>query len=391
MSNTLTYIQRQGFSAMQNIAAEQTGAIFAVNTSFDSKKAALNDYVDIPVAPVATVTSFSPGVALPTPTDQTAGRVRFQITNTDKTVPRALTGEEIQSLMNAETDKDWARQNIEQMARALRNTIETALCLKIKQNASRAVGTAGTNPFLTDIGALGDARQIFTDNGASGADLQAVLPSSHYTAMGKLGIVQQAMMAGSDAERRSGIIGGQNGFKIRQSAGIALHTKGTETTSQIGSGGELAGQTTLSIDGGAGTSTILAGDIVTFGSGGGTGTADANKYCVTSGGTATGASSGDIVIGNPGLRIAHVDNDEMTIGGNYTPTLCFERNAVVLIVRPTFIPPNPNINQMTFTDPVTGLTFVLLEISEYGQIVWEMHAAWGCQVVQSEFVSLVLG
>jgi hypothetical protein len=38
-----------------------------------------------------------------------------------------------------------------------------------------------------------------------------------------------------------------------------------------------------------------------------------------------------------------------------------------------------------------GLTYLLLEMPQYGQITWELHLAWGFKVVNSEFVALLLG
>lgn len=384
MANTLTYIQKAAYSAMQEVAAEPAGAVMAVNSTFDSKSVSEGEYCDVPIAPVATMTTFSPSNVYPSPTAQTAARVRLQIVSpTLKTVPRYLTGEEIQSLTNADTDKEWARQNLMQMCRAMRNAIETALCLILKNGSSRAVGVAGTTPFATDLNELIDARQVLIDNGAPCTDLQCVINSSAYTNMKKLGIVQQASLAGSDAERRSGVIGNQEGAKIRMSAGIAAHTKGTATLFDVNlSAGYAVGDTAIITDG-CDTGTMLAGDVITW-------AGDTNKY-ISPSNTGSGAAVTLVNLNKPGLRATLANTVEGTIGSSYTPNFLLERNAAALVVRPTFIPPNATIRQLPITDPVSGLTYLLLEISQYGQIVWELHAAYGAAVIQPEFVSTIMG
>jgi len=38
-----------------------------------------------------------------------------------------------------------------------------------------------------------------------------------------------------------------------------------------------------------------------------------------------------------------------------------------------------------------GHSYRMVEIAQYGQIVWEMHLAYGFKVVQPEHVALILG
>jgi hypothetical protein len=80
----------------------------------------------------------------------------------------------------------------------------------------------------------------------------------------------------------------------------------------------------------------------------------------------------------------------MTIGAAYTPNLAFERSAVVGVMRPPLVPANPTIGQMQISDD-KGMTYLMLEIAQYGQISWELHLAWGFKSVNGEFSSIVLG
>ena len=78
------------------------------------------------------------------------------------------------------------------------------------------------------------------------------------------------------------------------------------------------------------------------------------------------------------------------MAGNYTPNLAFERNAVVGIMRPPLIPANPTIKQMVISDGM-GMSYLMLEIAQYGMVTWELHLAWGFQAVQSEYIVTLLG
>lgn len=376
MANVLTSLQPVLYSAAQEVSNEPFGVIKAISASFDDKRVARGDAVKVPVAPTRTPTDFTPGATTSTGTDATADAVSVTI-SASKKVDWALTGEQIRSLENGGNDMEWARQMIAQGMRGLRNLAEVDCVTAIKQGASRAYGTAGTTPFASDLTALTNARKILQDNGAPLADLQFVGDSNAGLNLRNLGIIQQAYQAGSDAERRSGQLLRQFGFQIGESAGITTHTKGTGASYLINMASGLAvGGTAVTVD--TGTGTVLAGDIVTF-----AGTSD--KYVV-----GTALSGGVFYLNRPGSRAAEADNDAVTVGNNYVPNLAFERSAVVGIMRPPVMPENATISQMLISDQF-GMTYLMLDIQQYGQRTWELHLAWGFKVVQPEHVALVLG
>jgi hypothetical protein len=383
MANTLTSLARPLFDVLGEIAAEPCGVLNAIDIRMNP--AAEGDTVKIPVAPVATSATYTPAMSTTAGTDKTASTVSITYTANEQSSFN-LTGEDIRLLDNGDTNRiEWVKQCTAQAMRKLRNNACAAAALAIKQGSSRAVGTAGTTPFASDLSAITAARKVLTDNGAPMVDLQCVVDSSSYLNLTNLGIIQQAQLAGSDAERRDGIIRRQFGFQIREEGNIASHTKGAGTGYDIVSAGEAVGQTTLSLEGGTvNTTGITAGDCVTFSGG----TADTNIYVVNTGLVAT---SGDIVIGNPGVRIVKVDADEMTIGNSYSPNLAFERSAVVGFLRAPDIPANANIKQMPISDPKTGLTFLLCEIAGDGMVTWRVHLMYGFKVIKSEFVCTILG
>jgi hypothetical protein len=374
LANTLTSLAPTLFSAAKEVANEPSGMIGAINMDFDNKGVAKGDTVTVDVAPTRAASDFTPAATTSTGTDATASSIAVTIGKSRK-VSWHLTGEQQRSLENGGINQDWVSQLVKQGMRTLRNEAEIDAVVAGKEGASRAYGTAGTTPFASDLSAMTNARKILQDNGAPLADLQFICDTSAGLNLRNLGVLQNAYQAGSDEERRSGRFLPQMGFSIRESAGITTHTKGTGA-SYLLNGALAVGDTTITVDTGSGT--ILAGDVVTF-----AGTSD--KYVVN-----TALASTTFAIGKPGSRAIEADNDAVTVGNNYVPNLAFERSAIVGIVRPPLIPANPTIQQMLISDQF-GMTYLMLDIAQYGQRSWELHLAWGFKAVNGEFIATVLG
>lgn len=383
MANTLTVLAPTLFSVADEVAAEACGALDAVNMNFSNKGVAVNDTVTIPIAPVAALGDYTAAMTTTAGSNKTATSVTLTLTN-NKETSWHLTGEEQRTLENGgDNAVEWARQLVGQGMRTIRNAMAAAACVAIKQGASRATGTAGTTPFASDLSDITNVRKILRDNGAPMSDLQLVVTTDAYLKLLNQGIIQQASLAGTDAERRDGILRKQFGFMIREDSNIAVHTPGAPSGT-LASATEAIGETSIAYDGDA-NGPWAAGDIVTLGSGGGAGTADANKYVVAAASTAT-----PLLINSPGLRVAHEDNDTMTIGAAYTGCFAFERGAVVGIARPPLIPANVNIKQIPITDKF-GLTYLLCEIVGDGMVTWRLNLAYVFKTIQSEFVATILG
>lgn len=375
MANTLSALAPVLYSAAQEVSNEPFGVIRAINARFDDKGVAKGDKVSVPIAPTRSPVDFTPGATAPEGVDAVADKVEVEITASKK-VSWHLTGEQLRSLDNGAEAGEWARQLVAQGMRALRNLAEADAAKAIKEGASRAVGTAGTTPFGSDLTTMIEARKVLADNGAPLSDMHLCIDTSAGLNLRKLGIIQQAYQAGSDAERRSGDLLRQFGFAIVESAGIATHTKGT-ATSVTGTG--AVGSQSITI---AGTSiATVPGDVITF-------AGDTNNKYVTGVSTsATGVVSK--FLNRPGLRVA-ASAASITVGNNYVANLAFERNAVVGIMRPPLMPANPTMTMLPISDQ-SGMTYLLVQIAQYGQVSWELHLAWGFKVVQQEHVVVVMG
>jgi len=374
MANVLTALQPVAYSAAKEVAAEPTAAIGAINMAFDDKGVAKGDKVKVPVAPTRSGSDFTPGATNPAGTDATATNIEVEITKSRK-VDWNLTGEQLLSLENGGNDQEWIKQLLAQGMRTLRNEAEVDCVAAIRKGGSRAYGTAGTTPFASDLSHLTNLRKILQDNGAPLADLQFICDTNAGLNLRNLGVLQNAYQAGSEEERRSGRFLPQMGFAIRESAGISTVTKGTGA-SYLLNGAVAVGDTAWTLDTGSGT--ILAGDILTA-------AGTSHKYVVN------GALASNVVtIGAPGSRAIEADNDAVTVGNDFTPSLAFERNAVVGIMRPPTFPANATIQKMLVSDE-KGMTYLLVQLEQYGMTSWELHLAWGFKAINSEFIAVGLG
>lgn len=376
MSNTLTALAPTLFSAAKQVAQEPFGIVPAINTQFDDKGVAKGDTVTVDVAPVRAAVDFTPGATTTQGDDSTAASIGVQITAAKK-VSWHLTGEQVRSLQNATISQDWVKQLVAQGMRTLRNMAEADAATALKVGASRAFGTAGTTPFASDLSPLTNVRKILQDNGAPLADMQFAGNSAAGLNLRNLGIFQQAYQAGSDEERRTGNFLPQFGFKIKESAGVNVHTPGSGASYTTSGTALPVGTTVIPVI--TGTGTIVAGDVITL-------AGDTNKYVVTG-----ALSGGNVTIGAPGLRQAvPASATAITVGASYTANVAFERSACVGIIRPTLIPENPTIQQMMISDDL-GMSYLMLDIAQYGQRSWELHLAWGFKTINGEFSALVLG
>ena len=354
MANVLDDLAADLYKSADVVGRELVGLIPSVTVNAGAQQVAKGDTVRSHFTRTPTVeTSFAPSMTIPEGTDQTVDNKALQL-NQYAAVKIPWTGEDIKHVNNGSGFETIYGDQILQAMRTITNTIESYLAGIIHKGASRAVGTAGTTPFASNFDLIAELRQILVDNGcpADDGNLSLVLSSTAGTKLRNLATLQKVNESGNDSLLRRGTLLDLQGFMMKESAGIGVHTKGTGTAYDINNGsGEAVGQTTLTLDGGTtGANGILAGDIVTFASD------TVNSYVVKSG---LLAASGDIVLNDPGLRVAVADAVEMTIGNSYTYNVGFHRSAVELAARPIAVPNGGDAaaERMIVQDTFSGLAF----------------------------------
>ena len=388
MSNTLTDLAADLYKAADVVGRELVGLIPSVTVNAGAEQAAKGDNVRSHFTRTPTVnSSFAPSMTIPEGTDQTVDNKVLQL-NQYASVQIPWTGEDIKHVNNGSGFETIYGDQILQAMRAITNTIEAYLAGVIYKGASRAVGSAGTTPFGSNFDLIAELRQILVDNGCPMEDGRSslVISSTAGTKLRNLANLQKVNESGNDSLLRRGALLDLQGFMMKESAGIGIHTKGTGTAYDVNNGsGEAVGQTTITLDGGTtGANGVLAGDIVTFAGD------SINNYVVNTG---LLTATGDIVLNDPGLRAAVADTVEMTIGNSYTYNVGFHQSAVELAARPVAVPNGGDAatDRMIIQDPFSGLAFDVSVYKGYKKTMIEIGVLYDAIVWKPQHVAILRG
>lgn len=381
---TLTGFTELLYEARDIVAAEPSALIDSVMINSGSEGVSINGTVQsFRTAQPTLNTSYTPAMTVPSGDDQTL-TVDTMVIDQVARVSIPFQGETWKQIENTAGREAVRDALFAQAIRKIRNAIEAHVGSVVYKGASRAVGTAGTTPFAANHNLINSARQILVDNGCPVEDGQVslVINTAAGVNLRNLTNLYKVSEAGESSLLRRGTLVDISGISIKESAGIASHTKGTGAGYLVNQVGLTTDSTAITVD--TGTGTILAGDIVTFASGAGSG----HNYVVGSA-LATNAFS----LNYPGLRGAIADNNAITVGNNYTANVAFHRNAVELAMRPPSLPPGGDLasDRMTIQDPKSGLVFEAALYPGYGMNVVELCCFYKAEVWKPEFVATIMG
>ena len=382
MANVLSALQPILFSAARVVPRELTGILGAVDRDFTDQGVAKGDSVKVSVAPTLTAQNVTPGQVFTVGNDRTPTAVTLTL-NQEQEVTWNLKPEEERSLMNAGVAQDMLAQTIQQGIRTLVNKVELYTYGIARAAASRAYGTAGTTPFGTaaDLTDISNVLKILLDNGCSVDDDKSLVIDTFagLNLRGKQAGLFRVNEAGTSDLLRQGVLGDLQSFKIRESAQVGPIAKGTGTAYTSSAAGFAIGTTSIPLITGSGT--ILAGDAVTF-------AGDTNKYVVTTG----IAAPGTIVIQEPGLRVAiAAAATALTVGNIATANIALRRNSIKAVIRPSLQPVGAIAEQMTVSDPQTGLTFLLLRVPGNAITSWYMRIVYDAFAPNPYAIAQLLG
>ena len=387
MANTITNLVPDLYSALDVVSREMVGFIPAVTRDSTTDRAALNQTVRSFVAPASTAGDITPGVTPPDDGDQTIGNVSLSITKARR-VPIRWNGEQTLGVNSNGPGSAVIRVNqIAQAMRTLVNEIETDLA-GLHIAASRAYGTATTDPFATTLADPAQLRKILVDNGNGGTDMQLVISTSAGAAMRTLAQLTKANEAADTSLLRQGVLLDIHGFAVRESAQVARPTAGTMASATSTSAAFTVGQTAIPLAT-AGTGLVAAGDVITFAN-------DTNKYVITSVvfAGANPASGDTITLAAPGLRVAQgAATRAITVVAISGRNMGFSRHALVLATRLPALPDGGDlaVDRTTITDARSGLSFEIAMYAQYRQMQYEISAAWGVKNVKPEHSAILLG
>ena len=361
MPNVITSLMPSLYRSARKVPAEFTAFMGAASRNFDDAGVPKGGSVKVPVVPTATAAAApAPSMTFAAGTDRTISTVDFTL-NQEAQVSWNLTAEDERQLLLGGNSEEVLAQTLDQGFRSLRNQMEAYLGTVAKNNASRAIGTAGTTPFASDSALLVDARKILVDNGYNG-NISAIINSSAEANLLKLTEIKNSAAIGDASAIREGRIGRLYGIDIAASAAVAVHTKGTGTVYLVNSTSLAVGSTTIPAD--TGTGTIIAGDVVAF-------AGDANKYVVK-----TALAGGSFVIQEPGLLTAVADNSAITVENTSTDNIAMGSDALMLVARPSLQPVGGGVEQAIITDPVTRFSTLFLRVVGSAMTSWYMRTVY---------------
>lgn len=385
-TQTLTGFTELIYQARDIVLREPVGFASSVIVNSGSEGVSLNGTVKSFVAGQPTLnTTHTPAMTVPAGDDMTSTVEEMTIGQVAR-VNIPLKGETVRQLDNTVGRENFVKNVLAQAIRQITNAIESHIGTVAKNGASRALGTAGTTPFASSHALIPQVNQILTDNGApNDGQRSLVVSTGAATNLKLLSHIYKVNESGDAGTLRNGTLLDIDGVQIKQSAGVASHTKGAATGALINLGNVAVGSTTLTLDTiTVNTTGILAGDIITHASD------TTNKYVVKTGLVAT---SGDIVIANPGLKIATLNNDAVTIGNSYTGNMLFHRSAIELVMRPPAMPDGGDAatDRMTVADVNSGLVFEVALYKGYGMNLMEIVCYYQAKVWKPELVATLLG
>lgn len=381
MANTITIsaLTEIMYKARDQVATEPTGFIQGVTRNGAAEGVSINGTVtSMRTAKPTLVTSYTPSMTPPDTADQTISADTMTlnlVAGTD--IP--LQGETFRQLANTVGEQAAMSQLLAQALRVIRNEIESKIAIAVKNGSSRAIGTAGTTPFASNWNTINSLRQILVDNGCPVDDrmMSLVISTAAGTNLRNLSQLTKVNEAATDATLRRGELLNISGFSIRESAGVASHTKGSGA-SYLTNGAVASGALGITVD--TGTGTILAGDVLSASGGN-------HSYVV-----GTALASNVVTLNQPGAREAIADNVALTVGNNYTANLGFHSSAIELAMRPPAQPPGGDSGEHSvIVDPVTGLSFDMGLYKGYGMNQIKIICMYGVKVWKPEFVATLLG
>jgi len=379
-SNTLTGLIPTLYEAMDRVSRELVGFIPASERFSSPDRVAKDQVVRVPIAESGDLESITPGATPAASGGTVLDYADIKITKS-YAAPILWSGEEQLSVGEyGQYDEILARQFTSGM-RKLTNQIEKDLAAEAKVSASRAYGTAGSTPFgsANDLSDIAKVRQILDDNGAPQDDLQLVIGSAAMANMrGKQSVLFKVNEAGSSDMLRNGLTDRLQGFALRNSGGIVVHTGGTGSADTV-SGAHDIGDTVVAVSAFA-DGDYLPGDIVTIGN---------HKYVVLS----ANHTSNEITIGEPGLREAMAGSETITLLADYTPNIAMARSALILAARAPAAPEGGDSadDVMFVTDPMSGLPFEVRVYRQYRQVKYEIAMAWGVSGIKPAHTAVLVG
>lgn len=378
MANNLNAVIPTVYEALDVVSRELVGFIPAVSRDSTADRAGKDQTISSHIVPAITAEDIVPGNDPADSGDTTLDKVTMTIDKA-RAAPVRWTGEEQQSVQVSGQLQAVQRDRFAQAMRTLVNEVEADVAAEYVR-ASRAYGTAGTTPFVSNLSDAAEVLKILKDNGApEDGGLNMVFDTAAGANLRSLTQVTDVDRAGSDDPLRRGVLLDIHGFSLRESAGVKRHSAGSVNSLTV-DGAVSEGATSIPI---TGTSVSLnAGDVIDFGGD--------DKYVVAADISST---SNDIQILSPGIVTALSGGESVNVASNFTANMAFHRSALHMVTRAPAMPDGGDAadDVMEVTDPLTGLAFQVAMYRQYRRVKFEVGLAWGIKGIKPDHTALLIG
>jgi hypothetical protein len=227
-----------------------------VTTDYSAEMATIGNSIQIPVTAQLGVQDIIPSNTAPALTSITPTNVTLTL-NKFKQSSFTVTTTDLNTMMK---NSDFVSAQLEEAARSMARQIATD-CWSVVSQCPYYVGTAGTNPFASNINTLALARQSLNVTLADPDRRVMLLSNAADEGANTLANFTQAYQRGSAEALNTGDLGMLQGFKMVRDSIVPTWTAGTGTSYTMPVIPPALGATSAAII--TGTGTIIAGDIFT--------------------------------------------------------------------------------------------------------------------------------
>lgn len=384
MANSLSAVMPKILARGLLALREQAVMPRLVNADYSNDAARKGDTIDVPLPSAVSVSDVTPSNTAPASADSAPTVAQISLSNWKK-AGFHLTDRE---MLEIDAEESFVPMQMAEAVRALANAVNASVHAEYA-GIYGIVGTAGTTPFGSDVGAATAARKLLNKQLAPRSDRRGVLDFDAEANALALPQFSDAEKIGSAGVKIEGEIGRKFGIDWVADDGVVTHVAGTASDSGsftvTTAAAAAAGSGMVSIRTDTGAPTLVVGDVISF-------AGHEQTYVVTAGATLTAGGVAVPVV--PALRAGVASAAAVTVRPSHVVNLAFHRDAFALAMRPLSAGMADlalGNRILAMTDAQTGLSLRLEVSRQYKQTVWEFDVLWGVKLVRPELAVRIAG
>lgn len=382
MANTLTDIMSKILARGLLVFRELAVMPRLVNSDFSSEAAEKGDTIDVPISAAIPVRDVVPGPTPPTNVDTAFGKVQIPLDKW-KEAPFTLSDKEMAEI---DVRTHFLPLQTLEAIRALANQVNVDIHAGYT-GIYGFVGSPGVTPFASDVSDAVNARKVLNKQRAPKPSRGGVLDFDAEANALSLAPFSDAEKTGENGVKIEGEIGRKYGIQWAADDAVPTHVAGTLTSLVDVTGANAVGVKSVDLTTDAtGVIALLKGDIITF-------AGDTQTYVVTADLSVGNSSSGPVLI-EPGLKIALVGNEVVTVKATHVVNQVFHREAYAFAARPLAQSTEEmalGSGIVTMQDPQTGIPLRLEVSRQHKQVTWSFDILYGTALIRPEGAARIAG